>query len=62
MRPIYLIAAIIGFALPAYFLADFFIEQGPAPRLFLQQLFANRISSAFGLDLIVSSLVFWPFL
>ena len=30
-------------------------------QLFVQQLFANKISGFFGLDVVVSSVVFWVF-
>ena len=39
----------------------FLLEHGLNLQLFFEQLFDNRISSFFALDLIVSSLVLWIF-
>lgn len=56
---IYLILAILGFVLPYSQLVPFFIDNGLDLPLFWSQLFANRISTDFAFDLIVSSTVFW---
>jgi hypothetical protein len=39
----------------------FLIENGLDAKLFFEQLFDNKISSFFGIDVIVSSLLFWLF-
>jgi hypothetical protein len=39
----------------------FLRDHGLDLRLFIEQLFANRISSFFAMDVIVSSLVLWVF-
>lgn len=61
LRSIYLVLAILGFALPYSQLVPFFINNGLDLSLFWTQLFTNQISSVFALDLFVSSLVFWIF-
>jgi hypothetical protein len=58
---LYLILCIAGTILPYSQLIPFVREHGLDLSLLLQQLFANRISSFFGLDVIVSSLVLWIF-
>ena len=62
LQSIYLVLAILGFALPYSQLIPFFIDNGFDLSLFWSQLFANRISTDFAFDLLVSSLVFWIFL
>lgn len=61
MKPktIYLILCLLGLALPYWFFLQFLREHGLDLRLFFAQLFANPISSFFGMDVIVSSLVLW---
>ena len=61
MQIIYLILAIVGFALPYSQLIPFFANHGLNMSLFWTQLFANRISTDFAFDLLVSSAVFWIF-
>ena len=61
MQIIYLILAILGFALPYSQLIPFFADNGFNLSLFWSQLFANRISTDFAFDLLVSSVVFWIF-
>ncbi len=62
LRAFYFIVAILGAVLPYYFFGTFFSENGFNLALFLQRLFANRVSSGFAIDLVISSMVFWPFL
>ncbi len=62
MKWIYALLCIAGFALPYYFFAPFLMENGLNLSLFVSQLFANPISSFFGADVIVSSLVLWAFI
>lgn len=61
MKPktIYLILCLPGLVLPAWFLLQFLREHGLDLRLFFAQLFANPVSSFFGMDVIVSSVVLW---
>ncbi|MGD1922227.1 MAG: DUF2834 domain-containing protein [Pleurocapsa sp.] len=61
MQFVYLILCILGFALPYSQLIPFFAEHGLDLSLFWSQLFANKISTDFAFDLLVSSLVFCIF-
>ena len=61
LQSIYLVLAILGFALPYSQLIPFFIENGLDLSLFWSQLFANQISTDFAFDLIISSVIFWIF-
>lgn len=58
---LYLILCFAGTILPCSQLIPFLSEHGlDMPRL-VQQLFSNRISGFFGLDVVVSSVVLWVF-
>lgn len=57
----YLILCILGTILPYSQFVPFLAEHGLNLQLFFEQLFVNHISSFFGMDLIVSSLVLWAF-
>ncbi|MCC5633574.1 DUF2834 domain-containing protein [Nostoc sphaeroides CHAB 2801] len=61
IKIIYLLLCVLGFVLPYSQFVPFILEQGLDIKLFFEQLFANRISGFFGMDVIVSSLVFWIF-
>ncbi|MFN6515018.1 MAG: DUF2834 domain-containing protein [Nostoc sp. CreGUA01] len=61
LKLIYLLLCIVGFVLPYSQFVPFLFEHNLDIQLFFQQLFANKISGFFGMDLIVSSLVFWTF-
>jgi hypothetical protein len=61
VKTLYLLLAVVGLAVPYYFLGTFLLEHGLNFPLLLQQLFANSISTFFAVDLIISSLVFWAF-
>lgn len=58
MKPknVYLVLCIAGAVLPYSQLLPFLAANGLDLRLLLEQLFANRISAFFGLDVIVSAL------
>lgn len=58
---LYLLLAILGAVLPYSQLIPFLREHGFDLRLLVEQLFANRISAFFGLDVVVSSVVLWAF-
>ena len=62
MQFIYLLLSVLGFALPYSQFVPFIANNGLDLPLFFEQLFANRISSFFALDLFISSVVFWVFL
>ena len=58
---LYLVLCVAGTVLPYSQFLPFLREHGLNLRLFVEQLFANRISAFFGLDVIVSALVLWVF-
>jgi hypothetical protein len=60
-RYLYLVLCVLGVALPCSQLFPFLTEHGLNLGLMVEQLFANRISAFFGLDVVVSSLVLWVF-
>ena len=56
---LYLVLCILGTVLPYSQFVPFVREHGLNTSLLVEQLFANRISGFFGLDVIISSLVLW---
>lgn len=64
MKPktLYLVLCVVGAVLPYSLFVPFLLEHGLDFRLIVEQMFANRISGSFALDVIVSSVVFWVFL
>jgi predicted membrane protein len=63
MKPkiLYLLLCVAGAILPLSFLIQFLRDHGLNLRLFVEQLFANSISSFFGVDVIVSAICLWVF-
>jgi uncharacterized protein DUF2834 len=61
MQWLYLIATILGTVLPLCFFVPFLITYGFDMPSFFQQLFQNQVSSGFGIDLFVASIVLWLF-
>jgi hypothetical protein len=61
LQGIYLILSILGFALPYSQFIPFLLEHGFDINLFLEHLFANRISAFFGMDVLISALVLLMF-
>lgn len=59
LKGLYLGLCIVGIVLPYSQLIPFLRENGLDLRLFLEQLFSNRVGSFFGMDVIVSSVVLW---
>ncbi len=61
MKPksLYVVLCVAGTVLPYSQLLPFLREHGLDLRLFVEQLFSNRIGAFFGLDVLVSSLVLW---
>ena len=53
----YLLLSFVGLALPYSQFVPWVFEHGINMRLFVQQLFANRIGGFFGLDVIISAIV-----
>jgi hypothetical protein len=60
-KHIYLVLCILGFALPYSQFVPWVLENGLPLKYFVQQLFANRISGFFGLDVLVSAIVLFRF-
>src|SRR5581483_7674514 len=60
-RTVYAVLCVLGMALPYWEFVPWLWEHHFAWRLFLDQLFANRISAFFGLDVIVSAAVLIAF-
>jgi hypothetical protein len=58
-RTLYFFLCVVGTLLPYSQLLPFLREHGLDLGLFFEQLFANRVSSFFGMDVLVSSLVLW---
>ncbi|MBW4611724.1 MAG: DUF2834 domain-containing protein [Desmonostoc vinosum HA7617-LM4] len=61
LKATYFLLCILGIVLPYSQFLPFFLEHGLDIQLFIEQLFANRISGFFGTDVIVSSLTLWVF-
>lgn len=57
----YLALCVLGAVLPYWQFLPWVAQHGMNPGLFLQELFANRISTFFALDVIVSALVLFRF-
>ena len=57
MKTLYLALFAAGCVLPLSQLVPWVIAHGVDPGLFVRELFANRISGFFGLDVIVSAVV-----
>jgi len=58
MRPYLIVCCIAGIVIPYWFALPFFLIHGPNFRLFVEEIFATRISSFFAADLILSSVIF----
>jgi Terpene cyclase DEP1 len=58
MKPFLIFCCVAGLLVPCYFAVPFFLIHGPNFRLFLEEVFATRISSFFAADLVLSSIVF----
>ncbi len=60
-KMLYLVLCILGFALPYWQFVPWVMEHGLNMRLFVQQLFANRIGGFFGMDVLVSAVALISF-
>ena len=58
MKIFLIICCVVGIAVPYWFALPFFLIHGPNFRLFVEEMFASRISSFFAADLIISSVIF----
>jgi len=59
MKPktIYLVFCVLGTILPYSAFLPWVVQHGLNPQLFVQELFANRISTFFAIDVVVSAVV-----
>ncbi len=62
MKRIYIILAVLGTALPYYFLIQFIVENGFNLNLLVEMLFTNSISTFFAVDFFISCFVFIIFM
>ena len=62
LKVLYLVLFVLGFALPYSQFVPWVIEHGLDMRLFVRQLFANRIGGFFGLDVLVSAVALIAFI
>jgi hypothetical protein len=60
-RSLYATLCVAGTILPYWQLLPFLLDHGADVRLFFAQAFANRVSGAFAIDVMVSSMVLWVF-
>ena len=58
----YLLLFVIGAVVPNVAFVPWLIDHGLDVSLMMEQLFANRISAFFALDVIVSAIVLWVFI
>ena len=61
IRYVYLVLCILGFVLPYSQFVPWIAEHGVPLRLFLHELFANRIAGFFAIDVLVSAIVLCVF-
>ena len=62
-KTVYLVFCVLGILLPYWQFVPWVVAQHGVPmRLFLRELFANRISGFFGMDVLVSAVVLIFFL
>src|ERR1700733_13378287 len=62
LKTLYLILCVIGAVLPYWQFVPWVSQNGLSMALFFHQLFANRISSFFGMDVLVSAAVLVVFM
>jgi Terpene cyclase DEP1 len=62
VKRLYLVLCVVGFLLPYWQFIPWVAEHGLNLPLLVRELFANRISSFFGLDVLVSAVVLWIFI
>jgi hypothetical protein len=56
-RHFYLVCCVLGLVLPYWQFVPWFLEHGLNLTLFFRELFANRISAFFAMDVIISAIV-----
>jgi hypothetical protein len=58
MKIFLIVCCFVGIVVPYWFALPFFLIHGPNFQLFVEEMFASRISSFFAADLIISSVIF----
>jgi len=58
MRTFLIVCCVVGIVVPYWFALPFFLIHGPNFPLFVEEIFATRVSSFFAADLIISSVIF----
>lgn len=53
---VFIILAILGFVLPYYFFISWIYENGVDFQLFISDIFANKLSSLFAVDVFISAI------
>lgn len=61
LRPLYLALCVLGLLIPMSAFIPWLLEYGVDPARFTNELFANRVSAFFGLDVIVSAITLLVF-
>jgi hypothetical protein len=61
VRHFYLALALLGLLLPYWQLIPWLVAHGPNLALLFRELFANRVAAAFGIDVLLSAIVFLAF-
>ena len=59
LKHVYLLLFVIGTVLPFWHFMPWMIEHGLNIPLFVEHMFANGVAGAFGIDVLVSSVVLW---
>lgn len=59
LKHLYLLLCIVGIVLPFWQFIPWVMEHGLDVPLFFDHMFANGVAGAFGMDVIVSSVVLW---
>ena len=57
MKTAYALLALVGAVLPLSALLPWMLTRGFAPRGFVEDLFANRVSAFFAIDVVISAIV-----
>ena len=57
LRHVFLFLCAAGVVLPYWYFVPWFLENGLNAKLFVAELFVNRVSASFGMDIAVSTVV-----
>ena len=61
LKTVYLLLCIVGTVLPLWEFSPWVLENGMNIRLFIEQMFPNRVAGTFSIDVLISSVVLWVF-